>query len=244
MRISACILLWLVSAASAFAGPPYVTDDPVPVGYLHSEFYLFSAGTNEAGGVSGVGPAVEYNYGILPNTMFHIIAPFAYDSPDDQGSHFGYGDTELGLKYQLIHGSDGLPMMGIFPLVEIPTGDQDKGLGNGKAQYFLPVWLQQDFGQWTAYGGGGYWINTGAGNSDYWFSGILVQYAFSEGLTVGSEIFHQTADTVDGKGNFNFNSGGTVPLMNGFQLLFSAGRGLTHTSGNRFSYYVSVYRDF
>jgi hypothetical protein len=48
------------------------------------------------------------------------------------------------------------------------------------AQYFLPVWLQKDFGKWTTYGGGGYWINPGAGNKNWWFSGILLQYSFTE----------------------------------------------------------------
>jgi hypothetical protein len=58
----------------------------------------------------------------------------------------------------------------MFPLVEVPSGDADKGLGNGKTQYFLPVWLQKDFGKWTIYGGGGYWINPGTGNKNWWFS--------------------------------------------------------------------------
>ena len=48
----------------------------------------------------------------------------------------GYGDTEVGIKYRLLDQTDTLPMIGVFPLVEIPTGDEDKGLGNGKAQYF------------------------------------------------------------------------------------------------------------
>ncbi len=244
MKAFLVTLLLLIQAAAAFAGPPFRTDDPVPNDYHHGEIYLFSTGTHDAGGTSGLGPAVEFNYGILPDTQFHIIAPMAYDAPKEEASHFGYGDTEVGIKYRFVDETDVLPMIGIFPLVEIPTGDEDKGLGNGKAQYFFPLWLQKDFGRWTTYGGGGYWINPGPGNRNYWFSGILIQYSFSDTFYLGGELFHQTADMVDGEDSSGFNFGGSLPLVSNYQLLFSAGRGLTDTSSNRFSYYVALYRTF
>jgi hypothetical protein len=141
--------LWLIPTVSTLAGPPFRTDDPIPVDYHHGEIYLFSTGTRDSDGTGGVGPALEFNYGILPDTQFHVIAPMAYDAPRDEASHFGYGDTEIEVKYRLVHETDVLPAIGVFPLLEIPTGDQDKGLGNGKAQFFLPLWLQKDFGKWT-----------------------------------------------------------------------------------------------
>jgi len=135
-------------------------------------------------------------------------------------------------------------MVGIFPLVEIPTGDEDKGLGNGEAQWFLPVWLQKDLDKWTTYGGGGYWIHPGPGNKDYWFSGILLQYSFSENFYLGGEYFYQTADTVDGEASHGLKLGGSLPLVKNILLLFSAGCGLTHPSTNRFSYYIALYHAF
>ena len=90
----------------------------------------------------------------------------------------------------------------------------------------------------------GYWINPGSGNKDYWFSGILLPYAFSDRFYLGGETFYQTADTVDGKDAFGFNLGGSLPIVSGMQLLFSAGCGLTNTSTNRFSYYIALYRTF
>ena len=233
-----------VFMGTAVAGPPFRTDDPIPVDYHHGEIYLFSTGTRDAEGMSGLGPAVEFNDGILPDTMFHIIAPMAYDAPEGESSEFGYGDTEVGIKYRFVQETDALPAVGTFPLVEIPTGNQDKGLGNGEAQYFFPIWLQKDFGKWTSYGGGGYWVNPGSGNKNYWFTGILLQYSFSDTFNLGGEIFYQTADTVDGEDSAGFNVGGSIPLPGSLQLLFSAGRGLTNTSSNRFSYYVALYHPF
>lgn len=238
------VVIILVVPAAAFSGPPFRTDDPIPVEFRHGELYLFSTGVYEAGGTGGVGPAVEFNYGILPDTQFHLIAPMAYDAPRDEASHFGYGDTELGIKYRFVRQTETLPDIGVFPLVEVPTGDQDMGLGNGKAQYFFPVWIQKDFGGWTSYGGGGYWINPGPGQKDYWFSGILLQYSFSENFYLGAELFYQTADTTDGADSAGFNVGGGLPLTAGFELLFSAGRGIKNSSANRFSYYIALYRTF
>jgi hypothetical protein len=243
-KVLLLMILCFFPPAGVLAGPPFRTDDPVPVDYRHGEVYLFSTGTHEDGGTSGVGPAVEFNYGPLPDTMLHLVAPMAYDAPESGASHFGYGDTEIGLKYRFVHEADNLPMIGIFPLVEIPTGNEDRGLGNGEAQWFLPIWLQKDFGQWTTYGGGGYWINPGPGNENYWFSGILLQYAFSDSFYLGGEVFYQTADTVDGQDSLGFNLGGSPPLVSNFQLLFSAGRGLTNTTTNQFSYYIALYRAF
>lgn len=80
-------------AGKLFAGPPFRTDDPIPVPYLHGELYLFSTGTIDATGTSGIGPAVEFNYGVFPNTQFHLVIPVAFDAPKGAPSQFGYGDT-------------------------------------------------------------------------------------------------------------------------------------------------------
>lgn len=238
------VVLWLIVPADVFAGPPFRTDDPEPVEYRHGEVYLFSTGTRDSEGISGVGPAIEFNYGIFPDTQFHIICPIAFNSPHGMASHFGYGDTEIGIKYRFVHQTAIIPDIGTFPLIEIPSGDAHKGLGDGKAQYFLPVWLQKDFGKWTTYGGGGYWINPGAGNKNWWFSGILLQYSFTETFYLGGEVFHQTAYTVYGKDSTSFNVGGSLPLTGKFQLLFTAGSGLQHASINRYSYYIALYYAF
>jgi hypothetical protein len=40
--------------------------------------------------------------------------------------------ASLGVKWQLNQESESVPMIGIFPLLEITTGNADKGLGNGR----------------------------------------------------------------------------------------------------------------
>jgi hypothetical protein len=235
----------LVISGSALAGPPFRTDDPEPVDYQHGEVYLFSTGTETAAGTTGLGPAVEANYGILPDTQIHMILPMAFNSPGMAVSHFGLGDIELGVKYRFVHQTGTIPDIGVFPLVELPSGDYEEGLGNGRAQYFLPLWLQKDFGkEWTVYGGGGYWINPGPGNQNYAFTGIVVQRNITEKTFLGGEIFHQTAPTIGGKDTTAFNIGGGVGLVGDLQLLFTVGSGLQNNSTDRLSWYVALYYSF
>lgn len=245
----AVLVLSLCVAASlttrlANAGPPFRTDDPEPIDYQHTEVYLFSTGTHAQDGTTGLGPAIEANYGALPDVHLHAIVPFAFNAPNDEPSHFGFGDLELGVKYRFIHQKTAGVDVGVFPLVEVPTGDETKGLGNGRAQYFLPVWLQKDFDKWSVFGGGGYWINPGPDNRNFWFTGVAVTREITEGLYLGAELFHQAANTVDGKDSTGFNVGGGIKLIDELQLLVSVGSGLRNNSTNRVSYYVGLYYTF
>jgi hypothetical protein len=157
-------VLLLTFPLTAMAGPPFLTDDPEPVDYQHWEFYVASMHTQTADGWSGTAPHIELNYGVITNVQLHLIAPLAYNVPNEGSAHFGYGDTELGVKFRFLQETEYLPEMGVFPLLEVPTGKESDGLGSGHLQAFLPLWLQKDFGDWTVYGGGGYGINPGAGN--------------------------------------------------------------------------------
>jgi len=79
-------------------------------------------------------------------------------------------------------------MIGTFPFLEIPTGDESRGLGNGDAQVFLPLWLQKAWGPWQTYGGGGYWFNPGEGHQNFYFLGWQLQREMNKYLTIGAEL--------------------------------------------------------
>ncbi len=228
-------LLGVMLSSMAIAGPPFRTDDPEPVEFQHWEFYIASTGTFGEG-YSLTAPHVEINYGLLPDVQVHLIAPLEYVNPKGETAHYGYGDTEIGVKYRFIHESDWVPQVGIFPLLELPTGDEDKNLGTGKVQAFLPLWLQKSWGPWKTYGGCGYWINPGKGNRDFWFFGWEAERELSEYVTIGAEIFHQTATEKGGDSDTGFNIGGYINFTKANHLLFSAGRDISGPSD--FSYYI------
>jgi hypothetical protein len=137
------------------------------------------------------------------------------------------GDTELGAKYRVLDPGkdDWYPQIGVFPLLEVPTGDANRGLGAGQTLAYLPIWLQKDWDRWTTYGGGGYWINPGTGNRNYWYAGWLLQRQVTGNFALGGEVFHQTSSAVGRGGTDGFNLGGIFDITPHHHLLFSAGRG-------------------
>lgn len=207
----------------AWAGPPFITDDPEPVPLRHWEVYLASQTAHNADGWSGTAPHVEVNYGALPNLQLHLIAPLAFVAPAKGNSHVGLGDVELGAKYRFLDETGWLPQLGTFPLVELPTGDANRDLGAGQTQVFLPLWLQKSAGKWLTYGGGGYWINPGTDNRNWWLLGWLLQYQVRADLALGAEILHETAQQVDGDTSTKLNVGAIFDFNENHHLLLSGG---------------------
>ena len=235
--------LEVLTFSPVLAGPPFITDDPEPVDLGHWEVYVFSAGAFDHGSATGVGPSVEINYGAAPNLQLHVIANTSYDAPGSAAQHWGIGDTELGAKYRFVTPgkNDWFPQVGVFPLVEIPTGDARRGLGAGYTQAFLPVWAQKDFGAWSTFGGGGYDINPGPGNRNYTLAGWAVTRQVTKRLNLGMEIYHQTPDVVGGKALTAVAAGVIYQLTKHFALMGSAGPAIrTDTHAGQGVFYASL----
>jgi hypothetical protein len=233
--LAVLLALW---ARQAPAGPPFVTDDPEPVDYQHWEFYVASQDAKIGGDWSGTAPHLEVNYGAVPDLQLHLIAPVAYDSPPAGAGHYGAGDIELGAKYRFIQETNGLPQVGIFPLLEAPTGSARDNLGNGHWQAFLPLWVQKSWGQWTAYGGGGYGINSFSGNQNWGYAGAVLQCQVSTNVLIGVEIYHQTDLETDFPNvGTAFNLGTVIDFSERQHLLFSAGRSIDGPT--RFQCYIA-----
>jgi hypothetical protein len=219
-------ILLFVLAAKASSGPPFLTDDPEPVDYRHWEFYIASLQQFDRHQSEVTSPHFELNYGVIPDVQLHLIAPLEYVHSAG-GTHYGYSDTELGVKYRFVEETESIPQVGVFPLVELPTGDQNEELGTGKAQVYFPLWIQKSWGKFTTYAGGGFWYNPGAGEKNWTFEGWEFQYDFSEIVTLGGEIYHQSANSQDSPSSSGFNFGGFINLNNNDHILFSAGRSMS-----------------
>lgn len=225
-------LLALVLAPPAFAGPPFLTDDPEPVDYRHWEAYVFSTydGSSDARQIQG--PALEFNLGAAPNLQLHLVVPWAWSRRSGSRTQSGWGDVELGFKLRFLQETEHGPQVGIFPMVELPAGNAARGLGNGRAWFRVPLWIQKSWGPWTTYGGGGWTINHAPGQRSHTFAGWLLQRDLGKTLTLGGEVFTQGADTQGGHGFAIADLGGSLNFTPDFSLLFSAGhtiRGERHT---------------
>jgi hypothetical protein len=221
-----CILLFSGSY-QAFAGPPFKTDDPVPVPLGHWEYYISSVSTYESQSWSGTLPHFEVNYGPLPHMQVHLLVPLNYATAPHQETKFGYADTELGVKYCFLRETKNRPQVGVFPIVDVPTV-KNKTFSDGKVKTFLPVWAQKSWNKVTSYGGVGYLINPGKNNENSVFAGWELQYDFSRVVTLGGEVYYQSADTSGGQSTTGFDLGGFINFSQKTHLLFSIGHSITN----------------
>jgi hypothetical protein len=244
--IAVLLILLGVGRSAALAGPPFQTDDPEPIDYKNYEFYTFASADGTPVEMDSVGPAIEFNWGALPNVHLHIILPLAEIfpsnnpafAPSGEGpSAIGLGDIETGIKYRFIQESKHRPQIGTFVMFELPSGSAPKGLGVGKTWYKVPLWAQKSFGPWTTYGGGGETLFDHAeGYRDFPFAGWLLQRDIGKKWTLGTEVFYhgpegfatpQTgyATLLDVGGYYKFRDPG-------FQLLFSYGHSVAGQTEN------------
>ncbi|MGB6869114.1 MAG: hypothetical protein WBD93_05845 [Acidobacteriaceae bacterium] len=197
-----CLVFLLAATGAAWAqGPPYQTDDPVPVDLHHYEFYIFGAADGTPVEMDSVGPAFEFNWGAIQRVQLHAILPWGVVAPLNhpvyaaegagQGpTYFGLTDMELGAKIAYIKESKYVPQIGTFTMFEMPTGDYDKGLGVGKVWYRVPVWLQKNIGPWLLDGGAGETVVPQVGYRDFPYGGFLLKYTFpGDRLEFGGEVF-------------------------------------------------------
>lgn len=182
-------------------GPPYQTDDPVPVDLHHYEFYIFGGMDGTPVEVDSVGPAFEFNWGAAPRVQLHAILPWGVVAPLNHPAYaaegagqgpteFGLTDMELGAKIAYIKESKYVPQIGTFTMIEMPTGNYDKGLGVGKVWYRLPLWLQKNIGPWLLDGGAGETVVPQVGYRDFPYGGFLLKYTFPhDRVEFGGEVF-------------------------------------------------------
>ena len=218
--------------ASLWAGPPYQTDDPEPTELGHLEVIVAATTTfTEAGKQAGF-PQLQLNYGAVPDVQLSYSGQLSFSAPTDGPVTAGLGDTSLSVKYRFLHESDGLPQAAVFPQVVLPSGDPSRGLGAGQAQYLLPLWLQKSWGPWTAFGGGGYWINRMEGGKDWTFLGAALQRDLGEALSVGAELLYHSSAQVDDVDGTGLGLDMLWHLNKDHSLVFSGGRDLIGGSVN------------
>lgn len=219
----------------AHAGPPFVTDDPEPTDTGHWEIYNFVAGTQVAGDMAGQA-GFDINYGGAKDLQLTTTIPLDY-----QAGQAGLGAIELAAKYRFLHQSDTswLPDVAVFPRVFVPTASRQ--FGPLRLNLLLPLWAEKDFGPWSVFGGGGYQLNPGPSQRDYWLSGLTVQRTLNDRFSLGAEIYHQTPQALGARTFTGVNLGAITKLTDHWSLLASGGPGVQNARREgRYDFYVSL----
>lgn len=227
-KISIISFFIVITVSSVFAGPPFNTDDPEPVDFLHWEFYIASSYQLGRYNDDATLPHFEVNYGAVPNVQLHFLVGMGYVK-EDANHQYGLMTAELGVKYRFINDEKNNFQIGIFPLAELPTTSKESLVGNQNLQTFLPIWIQKSWGEFTTYGGAGYWINIGKNNQNSVFAGWQAQYDFTETLSLGGELYYESPDTKGGSYDAAFKIGGFINVNEDNHILFSVGHSFKNT---------------
>jgi hypothetical protein len=219
LRKALLALVGLV-ASPAVAGPPYLTDDPVPTDTRHWEIYAFTAAEGRGSAMDG-DAGFDINYGPVRDVQLTATVPLSFSHEPHEGLETGSGDLELAVKYRFVNDEAHGLSAAIFPRVILPTASHSPG---EKARFLLPLWLQKDFAGGTSlFGGGGYTINPGGGNRDFWQAGAAMTHEVSEKLSLGAEFTRQGADRIGGTAQTRAGVGAIAQLSERYSLLLSGG---------------------
>lgn len=229
---------WLASAGAAWAGPPYLSDDPEPTDYEHFEIYAFGQGATAAAGTAGAA-GIDFNYGGAPGLQLTAVLPIAYDGT----GHAGLANVELAAKYKFLRQDDTGWDVAVFPRVFLPSAS--RAVGDDHASFSLPFWAERDWGAWTTFGGGGCVLNRARDTRNFCFAGWALTRAVAEGLRLGVEIYHQGAADRGGKVSTDLGGGLTWDISETCHFLAYAGPGLENTAETgRRDFYTAILLTF
>jgi hypothetical protein len=231
------VLILLGAASQALAGPPYITDDPIPTDKGHWEIYTYTDNSFSHHDTSGEA-GLDMNYGLAENTQFSVVAAGDYANGDGHGLRVA--DTQVGVKYAFVHDEKNGLHIGFFPKLILPTSPDTRRVG-----YDLPVWGQKDFGKWSLFGGGGPTIRSGDGAKTSWQEGIALTRQIRPGFSLGLEVAHNGAEAVDERGATTAQIGTTIHLSGPFSFIAAAGPAIEdHTGRTGAHLYAAILTNF
>ena len=231
-------LLACMLSSTAFAGPPYVTDDPDPTDTGHFEIYLFATGTQTRDGSDGAA-GLDISYGAAPDLQLSVTLPLAYENPDGGPLIGGVANVEIAAKYRLLHQESHGIDLAVFPRVFLPSASDR--VGDQHASLFLPVWVGRHMGKWTTFGGGGCTLTDSAGVKDSCLIAWALTYRVLEDLELGAEIYHQTPDVDGGRHTTGLGFGVRFDRSDSLHFVASIGPGIQNADEtNQYSAYAAV----
>ena len=217
----AAAAILVASALPAVAGPPYLTDDAEPTDLGHWEVYNFVIATHTPGETDGE-TGMDLNFGAAPNLQLTAVIPLAFQDWDRAGA----GSMEFAAKYKFLHQADGgwTPDLAVFPRLFTPASSDR--FGSTRFSLLLPIWAQKDWGKWSVFGGGGYTINPGPDQRDFWQGGVGVSRTIGDNWSLGGEVFWQGAASIGAHDFTAVNVGASYKLSDRWTLMGSLGPAL------------------
>jgi hypothetical protein len=212
------------SFSQVMGGPPYVTDDPETPKRHGWEINLPLTVARSSDMTQLQTPLFDVNFGLGTNVQLKLEMPVQSSHPAGSSWSTGVGDTSVGVKWRFIEEGERRPQVAVYPQISLATGDSARSLGAGEPSYLLPVLAQWSWDRWTWFGNAAFVIPRAPGSRNYGYWGSAVSRECSEQLSLGGEIFGNSATAEGQRSDVAFNLGGEWIVAKGRNLLVSAGR--------------------
>ena len=199
-----------------YAAHPLVIDDTGTQGKGKFQFEINSEyGHDEEGGVTEKAFEVSavLSYGIIDNLDIVFAVPYQHIKLEDSGISFsegGLSDISLEIKWRFYE-NNGLSLA-LKPGITFPTGDEEKGLGIGKATYGVFFIGTKTMEPWAFHLNIGYSRNENNADEreDIWHASAAVEYEAAKDLKVVANIGTETNPDRSSSTNPAFILGGII----------------------------------
>jgi hypothetical protein len=237
-RIILLVAVCAAWSAGLLAQLPFYTDNPdvTDKGILHFEFFneFDALQSSQYPNLHQNTANFKLNYGLPYHLELDLDGPYLsiFRAVEVQGSA-GYGDTNLGVKWNFRRISQGsrLPGLATSLYIEFPTGNVQKELGSGLTDYWLNFIAQEPFTdktRLTANLGFLFAGNTSTGvvgiqttRGHVYTGGLSLLHDFSPRWTLGGEAYGGVADNSGlAKSQLQGLLGGIYTIRNGLGLTF------------------------
>ena len=231
-------IFWLLPLAfatphPAFAGSPFLTDDPgfAPKGW---EIKFETIYEHDKGQDALTAPVVDINYSLTEHFKLNLTLAGKAIFPDNKSTAYGVADTDFKFKYRFLDEKPGAwwPALSIAPDVGLPTASKTRGLGNGGYGFRFPVQIGKTFDKLYVYTEVGYQSVFKRDQSDSIVHGLAAQHQLTEKWNVGAEIY--STIPIDKGSNYTSlaNVGAIYQFDEHWQLQGTIGRTLrSHSRG-------------
>ena len=196
--LSVIVLLW---SGNIFAAHPLITDDTGTQGKGKLQFeFIGEYGHDKENGVTTetfAFPLIPVlSYGLSDTIDLVLGCPYIWGRTEEAGTAAavrGFSDASLELKARFYE-KDGLSF-GVKPGIGLPTGDENKGLGNGKASYSAFFIATRDAAPWAFHFNVGYIrneyklrVDEDARRKDLWHVSLASEREVSKDLKAVANI--------------------------------------------------------
>jgi hypothetical protein len=232
MRFTFIILASLCTliCQTSFAAEPTESNKPSSGRFsvsLGADYSSGDYGASEDTDVWAIPIGLKYRTGAwrfgISTSWLHVTSPNTVDADGNfigsggkKTTETGIGDTHLSAAYTLLDDRDYLLGLDVIGKVKLPTADENKFLGTGKADYGLNLEVFKTINHWSPYWNVGYkWKGdpSGINYHNVWSTSLGFEYLVNHDLTLGAGYdwqqkvtqFSQNAQETSAYANYRLN---------------------------------------